>query len=148
MTLSKNKTFSQEYVYSFADDGGATGAISLSGKDGYPSLPEGAIVQRVFAIVETACTSSGSATLAWGNTTDPDGYHVAVAVASLTANSVHNHQDATAALLFDDTNDHEIYYRVSSTAGNQDVSCTIATAALTAGVVRFVVEGYFPGRSE
>ena len=145
--LSQNKTFSQEYLYDFSVDGGATGAIDLSGKAGYPTLPEGAVVQRVFAIVETAVVGTSS-TLAWGNTTDPDGYHVAVAEASLTANSIHNHQDATAALLYDDTNDHEIYYRVSSTAGNQDFSCTIGTANLTAGKVRFVVEGYFPGRSE
>ena len=97
------------------------------------------------AVVDTACTSGGSATLAWGNSTDPDGYHAAVAVASLTANAVFNEQDATAALLWDDTNDHQILYRVNGTPANQKVSVTIATADLTAGKVRLIVEFYLPG---
>lgn len=135
----------QEYLYDFAVDGGATGAISLSSKAGYSSLPEGAVVRSVVAIVETAVEGTSS-TLAWGNGASAAGYHGAVAEAALTANSVHNEQDATAALLWDDTNDHQIYYRVGSASNTQDFAVTVGTADLTAGKVRFAVEYLMPGR--
>lgn len=147
MSVFKNDGVSvQEFLYDFSVDGGAIGEIVLSTKGGYQSLPEGAVIQSVIAVVETACTSGGSATLSWGNSGDPDGYHAAVAVASLTGNAIFNEQDATAALLFDDTNDHQTYYRVDSTANNQNFSVSIATAALTAGKVRFAVQYLMPGR--
>lgn len=138
----------QEYVYDFATDGGAISTISLSGKAGAKLLPVGAIVKSVNARVLTACTSGGSATVAWGNTADPDGYSgVAIAVASLTANAVFNGaEDATnpSALLFNNTNDEMKPYAVTSTANTQDFSVTIATAALTAGKISFTVEFLLP----
>lgn len=144
MAYSKRALHCQEYVYDFAEDGGATGEIVLSSKAGYEALPEGALIKSVMAVVETAVTGSSS-TVAWGNSTDPDGYHAAVAEASLTANAVFNEQDATAALLWDDTNDHQILYRVDGTAANQAFSITVGTADLTAGKMRFIVEFYYPG---
>lgn len=143
MAFAKGDLHVAEYVYDFSVDGGATGEIVLSDKAGYEALPEGAIVKNVYAVVETAVTGTSS-TLAWGTSTDPDGFHAAVAEASLTANAVFNSQDATAALLWDDTNDHQIYYRPGSTAANQAVSVTIGTADLTAGKVRIMVEFYHP----
>lgn len=143
MSFSRGKKHFMEYVYDFAEDGGATGEIVLSAKSGYESLPEGALVSEVTAVVETAVTGTSS-TLAWGNSTDPDGYHAAVAEASLTAGAAFNSQDATAALLWDDTNDHSIVNRVDGTAANQTFSVTVGTADLTAGKVRFIVEFYYP----
>lgn len=135
----------QEYVYDFAVDGGAVGAISLSSKAGFASLPDNAIVSEVVAWVETACTSGGSATLAYGNTTDADGYSgAAIAVASLTEDAVFNGFDNAAALLWDDTNDHKIHF-IANSANDRDFSITIATAALTAGKVRFAVSYYLLG---
>lgn len=146
MSVFKNDGVNvQEYLYDFSVDGGATGEIVLSDKAGYSDLPEGAIIKGVCAVVETAVTGTSS-TLAWGNSTDVDGYHAAVAEASLTANAIFNEQDATAALLWDDTNDHQTYYRVNGTAANQKFSVTVGTADLTAGKVRFMVEYYMPGR--
>ena len=99
----------QRYTYNFADDGGGTGAIDLSAKANAGTLPDNALVLSVRAMVTTAFTSGGSATLTWGNTTDPDGYSgSAIAVASLTADAVFNGWDNGAALLWDDTNDHQI----------------------------------------
>lgn len=133
-----------EFVWDFDVDGGAASTIDLSGKNGKNLIPDNAIIKTVYAKVETACTSGGSATLAWGNTTDPDGYSgSAIAVASLTADAIFNGWDNGAALLWDDTNDHAIYF-VANSANDQDFSCTIGTAAMTAGKVVFVVEYYLP----
>ena len=131
-----------EYVYDFAVDGGAAGAIDLSAKDNKAVLPDNAIVKSVFAKVITAIVGTSS-TLSWGNTTDPDGYSgTAIAEASLTAGVVYNGWDNGAALIWD--TDHPIYYNVGTTANNKDFSCTIGTADLTAGKVVFVVEYYIP----
>lgn len=129
-----------EYVYDFSTDGGAVSTISLSGKSGKAGIPDGSVVHRVHARVLTACTSGGSATVAWGNTSDTDGYSgAAIAVASLTANAVFN-ETRGGALLWDDTNDANLDYAVTSTANTQDFSLTIGTAALTAGKIVFQVE--------
>lgn len=140
----RNELNLQQYTYDFSVDGGAAGAIQLANKNNKDPIPTGAIVKSVTAWVETACTSGGSATVIWGNGADADGYSGAtIAVASLTANAVFNGWDNGAALLWDDTNDHQIPYYVSS-AANGAFTFTIATAALTAGKIHFFVEYYYP----
>jgi len=137
----------QEYVYDFAVDGGATGEIFLSSKDGVDPIPTGAIITAVRLKVLTTFTSGGSATLAWGNDDDPDGYSgAAIAVASLTAGSVFNGWDNGAALLWDDTNDHQIDVNVADT-DDGEVSVTIATATMTAGKAVIMVEYLLPKAS-
>ncbi len=132
----------QKYVYDFSVDGGAVGTISLSGKSGYASLPDEAIVTLVVAKVVTACTSGGSATIAWGNTTDPDGYSGPTpAVAGFTAGALFDGKANAAALLWDDTNDEALLFNADS-ANDRDFSLTIATAALTAGKIEFAVHYY------
>ena len=144
MMYVKGATNVHEYVYDFAVDGGAVSTIDLSAKNGKSILPDGAIVKTVYAKVVTACTSAGSATVVWGNTTDADGYSGAtIAVASLTADASFNGWDNASALLWDDTNDHPIYF-VANSANDRDFSITIATAALTAGKIVFAVEYYLP----
>lgn len=139
-----NKTHVQEYIYDFAVDGGATGAISLHAKDNKSVIPVGAIIQRVTAKVVTACTSGGSATVIWGNGDDADGYSGAtVAVATLADNYVANGYENDAALLWDTTNDYPKYVNVSTAADGQFIM-TIATAALTAGKIVFLVEYLMP----
>jgi hypothetical protein len=127
----------QEYLYDFAVDGGSTGAISLSSKAGYYSLPDNAFVYNVCAEVLTAVVGTSS-TLAWGNTTDPDGYQAATAEATLVADYVAMGGTAAAALLWDDTNDHLTGFCANS-ANDRDFSVTIGTADLTAGKVAFHV---------
>ena len=134
----------QEYVYDFAVDGGAQGEIFLSSKDGVDPVPNGAIIQSVTAQVLTTFTSGGSATLAWGNDDDPDGYSgTAIAVASLTANTVFNGWDNGAVLLWDDTNDHQIPVPVVN-EDDGEVSVTIATADMTAGKMVILVQYLYP----
>lgn len=134
----------QEYVYDFAVDGGTQGEIFLSSKAGYSPIPNGSIIKAVTMKVVTAFTSAGSATLAWGNDDDPDGYSgTAIAVASLTDNALFNGWDNAAALLWDDTNDHQIPVAVINT-DDGEVSVTIGTADMTAGKCLILVEYLLP----
>lgn len=138
-----NKLHMEKYVYDFAEDGGAVGAIDLSAKANAAPLPDNALVKEVHYWVETAVAGSSS-TLAWGNTTDADGYSgTAIAEASLGADAVGNGAGNAAALLWDDTNDHYIPFLCNS-ANDRDFVVTIGTANLTAGKVHFYVEYYLP----
>lgn len=139
----RNKLHVQEYIYDFSVDGGATGTLTLSNKTGYDPLPIGAIVCNAKMWVSTACTSGGSATVDVGNGDDDNGYLTAIAVASLTANSVHSSQVEAGALLWDDTNDAELYYYVDDATTGATVF-KINTAALTAGKCLVMVDYYFP----
>ena len=132
MSVFKNEMLSQEYVYDFAVDGGLVSTIELSAKAGYKQLPLGAIVKNVYAVVETAVLSGGSATVAWGNT-DVDGYSgtakakaVLIADAAFTGNGT----------------------LIPSVVVDGAFNVSIAVAALTAGKVFFMVEYTMPGRDE
>ena len=143
MSAIGNKSHMQKYVYDFAVDGGAAGAIDLSAKAGVAPLPDNAIVKEVHYWVETAVVGTSS-TLAWGNTTDADGYSgTAIAEASLGADVVGNGASGDSALLWDGTNDHYIPFLCNS-ANDRDFNVTIGTADLTAGKVHFFVEYLLP----
>lgn len=123
----------QQYQYSFAEDAGATGIITLSSKANKDPLPVGAVVVNALFHVKTAFTSGGSATLTLGNGDDPDGYFASIAVASLTANAAWLPGSVAGALIWDDTNDNiEPLYIDDTTTGA--VVCEIGTAAMTAGI--------------
>lgn len=142
MSMIRNQLNVQEYLYDFSADGGATGAISLSGKAGYDAVPQGAIINNVSLKVITA-VSGTSSTVAVGNTTDPNGYMEAIAEATLADEFVSHVGVQAGALLWDDTNDHTIPFLVNS-ANDAVFSITIGTADLTAGKVLFFVEYYSP----
>lgn len=138
-----NKLHMQKFVYDFSEDGGATGTIDLSAKANASILPDNALVKEVHYFVETA-VSGTSSTVAWGNTTDADGYSgAAIAEAALGADAVGNGAGNAAALLWDDTNDHYIPFLCNS-ANDQDFVVTIGTADLTAGKIHFFVEYFLP----
>lgn len=131
MTYPRNDEFFVRYDYDFASEGGAVSAIALSAN--INGLEEGVIVKEVMCIVKTAMTSGGSPTITLGNTADPDGYMADIAALVGTAPAVVNSSQVAGDLIWDDTNDHGINYRVSSTANTQDLLMTVGTAALTAG---------------
>lgn len=136
----------QEYVYDFAVDGGTNGtAINLHAKDNKAVIPVGAIITDVTAKVVTACTSGGAATVAWGNGDDADGYSgTTIAVASLTDNSVWSAGvQGSEALIWDDSNDHNIHLPVLDAADGQ-FKLLISTADLTAGKIVFMVTYLMP----
>jgi len=145
MTAIGNMSHTQEYVYDFAVDGGLQGEIVLSAKATKDPIPVGSIIKSVRAKVLTALTSGGAATLAWGNGDDADGYSGATAaVAGFTANALFNGWDNGSALLWDDANDHNLEVNVS-TADDGKFEFNITDADLTAGVIVFHVDYYFPG---
>lgn len=144
MPFGNNGVQVQEYVYDFAVDGGAASSISLSSKANKDPLPSGAIVMDCVLRVLTAFTSGGSATLAVGNTADPNGYLEGIAVAALTAGACFTAAQQVGALLWDNTNDANLAYGVTSTANTQDVLVQIATAAMTAGKAVICVEYLYP----
>jgi len=142
MTLPKNKLTLLKYTYDFAVSGGAVSSITLTSNFG--SIVEGMIIKRAYILVDTALASAGSPTLTIGNTGDKDGYFADIVALAGAANAVINSGSVAGALLWDDTNDHEIYYRVDSTANNQDLVVTIGTAALTAGKLDIYLECVIP----
>lgn len=123
----KNQVNYQQYVYDFAVDGGAVSTISLSGKAGVLSLPLKAVIKSLTIHVVTACTSGGSATVSLGNTASATAYMAATAVASLTLDSI----QTTAGVP-----------NVINAANEQDMTLSIAVAALTAGKIEVHVEYY------
>jgi len=143
MSRIGNKVHMQKYVYDFAEDGGVEGAIDLSAKANSASLPDNALIKEVHYFVETAVVGDSS-TMSWGNTTDADGYSgTAIAEASLAIDAVGNGASGAAALLWDDTNDHNIPFLANS-ENDRDFNITIASGALTAGKVNFYVEYFLP----
>lgn len=139
MGYPRNEDFILKYDYDFSTQGGAVSSITLSSD--VNSLGEGVIVKRLRVIMKTAFTSGGTPTVTIGNTGDTDGYMADIyALGAASADAVINSSAVAGALIWDDTNDHEIYYRIDSTANNQDLVITIGTAALTAGKFELYLE--------
>ena len=108
--------------YDFDDHGGAVSTISLTGD----TIPAGSIILDCVLLVDTVVTSGGSPTIA-----------LAVDDATL---------DAAVALtgLYDTAGQYKVdHTRADNPLVNTDaavVTATVATAALTAGVFRVIVE--------
>jgi hypothetical protein len=144
MTVLKNAYLKKEYLWDFDVDGGATGNLTLRATDpNGNALPEGFVVSKVSAVVEEQLSPTGGE-VTFGTTTDPNGYLDNIRAAYNALNSVVRSGEVAGALLWDDTNDHEIDYRIPSTADDKAVVMDIGTNALTQGKIRFIVEGYYP----
>lgn len=106
-------------LFDFSVDGGAVGDVEFARK-----LPEGAVITAIFSDEQTALTSGGSATV------------------QLKAGST----DLTDALAFDTDFDGLDSQALASSAeaiklsADSELKISIATAALTAGKVRFFVQ--------
>jgi hypothetical protein len=112
--------------YDFSVNGGAVGAITLTGD----TIPAGALVIDAFLIVDTIVTSGGAATVSLG----VEGAADLRAAATLATAPALN---AAAALKF------TAFTGASNpivTTQARSIVATVATAALTAGVFRVVVE--------
>lgn len=103
-------------VYDFAVDGGATGSLDMFVCD------TDCIVKLKGAIARAAVTSGGSMTLSAGKATAGTGFLSAIAVASLTLNSI---QTSSAAIHL---------------AAGDKLDMTIGAAAATAGKIEFIFE--------
>lgn len=138
MGFPRNEDFKLKYDYDFSSQGGAVSSITLSSD--INAIEEGVIVKRVMVVTKTALASAGSPTVTLGNTGDTDGYMADFYALAGAADAVINSGEVAGALIWDDTNDHEIWYPVDSTANNQNLVLTIGTAALTAGKLEIYLE--------
>jgi hypothetical protein len=120
-------------LYDFATDGGAVSTITLRGD----SIPSGAYIVDAYAIVETAFTSSGSAT-------------VAVTTGESAADL--NSADAYSGAPWSTATIRRLDALVGADKGIKTTAArtaqlVIGTAALTAGKAKIVVE-YFEMASQ
>lgn len=119
----------QEYTYDFALDGGAVGFINLTrGK----KMPVGSIVESGYYMVQTAMTSSGSATVAIGDADTGNRYKAAAAM---------DHADYSANVPADLASGVPLYL---DSVNDGTFGITVGTAALTAGKIKFVLKVYKP----
>lgn len=130
MGYQKGKELDFVYEYDFAVSGGAVSSINLVNK-GINGLESGLVITDIMVAVETTLAGSATPTITLGNVGDTDGYMIDFYAAG-TAGSILNRGDRAGALVWDDTNDHPIYYKIDSSA-NAAPSITIASQALTAG---------------
>jgi len=116
--------------YDFSKDGGATGALDIfiASRD--------IIITGFSAVVKTAATSGGSATVKAGVTADDDAFVTTTqgALASLTANAI------ILPVAVEGT-PNVLPLPVKLPAGSKVIQ-TIGTAALTAGVIEYTIEYY------
>ena len=114
------------FLYDLDELGGTVGSITLTAEDGTAqTLPGNAIVTDAYIEMETAVTSSGSATVAFGIVANTDAFKAATAKASLTATA-----------LFAGNNDLPLKIGAAPVS----VLATVATAALDTGKFRIYVE--------
>lgn len=141
MSKFKNQVHEQEFVYDFAKHGGVVNTdIEISSANN--RLPVGAVILDCQIVVKTAVVGTSS-TLGFGNATTNVGYIPATAEATLAANYVGSAAKNKGTLLFDDTNDNLIPYRVAD-ADKSKVIARIGTANLTAGKVGVLVRYWVP----
>ena len=94
----------------------------------------------IYVDVETALASGGSASVTLGNA-DADGFMADFFALAGSNNAVIRLGEVAGALVWDDTNDHLLCYRVNA---DTDLKLTVGTAALTAGKLQVYVEFFAP----
>ena len=125
---------SVKFVYDFAVDGGShsasnqglagNGAGVITPADADITIPDNAIITDCITYVSTAMTSGGSATVAIGCG------GAALVAATAFDNGVFDDEDVTHTVVADKT----------TSAARPTI--TVATAALTAGVIEVIIEYY------
>lgn len=124
------------YEYDFSVSGGAISTIPLVNKRAN-ALAAGLVILDWTINVEAALTG-GATTITLGNAGNTSGYS-ADFFAAATLGAVINRGDRAGALVWDDTNDHAIYYKID-TAANAVPSVTIGGAAVTAGKFKVYIK--------
>lgn len=137
MGFQKNKDLEFVYEYDFDVDGGAAGAIALRPTGN--AMLSGLYVRQIDIVIETAFDdAANSATCTLGPTGgDADGYFADFMTLAETVDTVIRTGEVAGDLMWDDTNDHEINYRLSSDALAVP-SMTVAVEALTQGKAKFI----------
>lgn len=122
----------KKFTYSFAVNGGAQGDIALTAQDG--AIPNGAIVIRAIADVQTVPTSGGAATIA---------VKVQAAADANAADAISGAPWSTATPKTLDKLTIADGVLIKLTADRTPV-ITVGTADLTAGIIVFYFDYIFP----
>ena len=138
MGLLQNEKKLARFDYDFAVDGGAQGAIAL--RPNIQALEAGMVITDIYVYVETALASGGSHSVTIGNT-DVDGFFADIAALAASDNAMVRVGEVAGALMWDDTNDHMLAYRVSSDVA---LNLTVGTEDLTQGKLQVYVEFFAP----
>jgi len=141
MTYNKFKPLTFVYEYDFAVSGGAISTIPLICTPHVGNIMDTTLVIRNITVyVETPATSDGSATVTIGNSVDADGYFIdTFALIGGAAGTTFSSGKVAGALVWDDTNDVALNYKLPSVAGAIP-NIVIGTAALTAGKFKVVFD--------
>jgi hypothetical protein len=124
--MANPKLMTARATYDFSVDGGAVSTIVPSNS---ALIPDNSVIVRCYSVVTTAMTSGGSATLALS------AGGVTLKAATAFDNGAFDDEDVT---------EHAVTDKTTSGTG---IQFTIATAALTAGVVDVFVEYYLMAES-
>lgn len=141
MGYQKGKEHNFKYEYDFSVSGGAVSSIALVNK-GINALESGLVILDWTISVETTLAGAATPTITMGNVGSTAGY-AANFYASATAGSIIARGYVAGALVWDDTNDHPIYYKIDSSA-NAIPTITIASQALTAGKFQVYIKAFKP----
>lgn len=116
----KNDEYTLRVTYDFSKDAGAIGTLDLF------EAKSDIVLTGFHAVVKSAVTSAGAATVEAGYTGATNGLMTAKLQAALTANTVVPKDGAAAA--------------ARRIAAGEKITQTIAVAALTAGKVEYVIK--------
>jgi hypothetical protein len=126
------------FDYDFAHGGGAIGAHVLDLNAS--ALTAGMIITDMYVCVESPLTSLGTPTITLGNL-DVDGFMADIYALAAVDNAVVRAGQVAGALLWDDTNDAPLAYRVGS---DLLLNMSVGVAALTGGKLQVYVEYFAP----
>lgn len=138
MPKLQNEKKLARFDYDFAVSGGAIGAINLV--PNISALTAGMVITDMYVCVESPITSAGTPTITVGNT-DVDGFMVDIFALAAVADKVVRAGQVAGDLLWDNTNDAPLAYRVSS---DLLLKLTVGVAALTGGKLQVYVEFLAP----
>jgi hypothetical protein len=131
MTYQKYEEKTFAYEYSFAVDGGAISSITLRNL-GINALAAGMIIEDIQILVTEAFAGSATPTCTLGISGTTAGFLADFYASASTINTPIRVGEVAGSLMWDDTNDHQISYRIPNAASAIPL-LTIASQALTAG---------------
>jgi len=135
MGYQKFKELEFVYEYDFSTDGGSVGVKTLRALGN--ALSSDLVITEVHVFSEIAFNGTATPTVVLGNSVDDDGYLANFYSLVSTISIPVRNGEVAGVLLWDDTNDHEISYKIPSSAAAVPIM-TIGTQALTAGKAKFV----------
>lgn len=131
-----------EFVYKYDASVDSPAVATTSMRPVGNALEAGLIITDIVGYVEEAFDeASGTATVTVGNAGSTAGYFADLRAEALGA--AIKAGDRAGALVWDDTNDHAIGYKIDSSA-NAVPKVTVGTSALTAGKLTLIFKAYRP----